>query len=84
MHLPLKQDAFVLLSVSSMAKSVPNTYTDHFMNSNMLKIHLFPKKKKKKQGLLGPLFFKITVSNFSSVTAFQIFGFRRSFSACTC
>ncbi|NMP50758.1 hypothetical protein HI835_18395 [Bacillus subtilis] len=48
MHLPLKQDAFVLLSVSSMAKSVPNTYTDHFMNSNMLKIHLFPKKKKKK------------------------------------
>jgi predicted 3-demethylubiquinone-9 3-methyltransferase (glyoxalase superfamily) len=57
MHLPLKQDAFVLLSVSSMAKSVPNTYTDHFMNSNMLKIHLFPKKKKKKQGLLGPLFF---------------------------
>lgn len=55
MHLPLKQDAFVLLSVSSMAKSVPNTYTDHFMNSNMLKIHLFPKKKK--QGLLGPLFF---------------------------
>nr|WEZ47452.1 hypothetical protein P5625_02135 [Bacillus subtilis] len=49
MHLPLKQDAFVLLSVSSMAKSVPNTYTDHFMNSNMLKIHLFQKKKKKKK-----------------------------------
>ncbi|MEC1420884.1 hypothetical protein P9D52_12410 [Bacillus subtilis] len=36
MHLALKRDAFVLLSVSSMAKSVPNTYTDHFMNSNML------------------------------------------------
>lgn len=50
----LKQDAFVLLSVSSMAKSVPNTYTDHFMNSNMLKIHFFPTKK---QELLGPLFF---------------------------
>ncbi|WP_252187942.1 hypothetical protein [Bacillus subtilis] len=32
----LKQDAFVLLSVSIMAKSVPNTYTDYFMNSNML------------------------------------------------
>ncbi|OAE05709.1 hypothetical protein A6A24_20380 [Bacillus subtilis] len=56
MHLPLKQDAFVLLSVSSMAKSVPNTYTDHFMNSNMLKIHLVYQKKKN-QGLLGPLFF---------------------------
>ncbi|MED2949333.1 hypothetical protein P4254_19600 [Bacillus subtilis] len=37
MHLiTLKQDAFVLLSVLSMAKSVPNTYTDYFMNSNML------------------------------------------------
>lgn len=46
MHLALKQDAFVLLSVSSMAKSVPNTYTDHFMNSNMLKIHLFPTKNR--------------------------------------
>ncbi|CAI6227890.1 hypothetical protein NRS6186_02465 [Bacillus subtilis] len=54
MHLALKQDAFVLLSVSSMAKSVPNTYTDHFMNSNMLKIHFFSTKK---QELLGPLFF---------------------------
>ncbi|WP_415835920.1 hypothetical protein [Bacillus subtilis] len=54
MHLPLKQDAFVLLSVSSMAKSVPNTYTDHFMNSNMLKIHLFPKTR----ALRAPVFLK--------------------------
>ncbi|NJI49771.1 hypothetical protein HC742_00250 [Bacillus subtilis] len=46
MHLALKQDAFVLLSVSSMAKSVPNTYTDHFMNSNMLKIHFFSTKNR--------------------------------------
>ena len=58
MHLPLKQDAFVLLSVSSMAKSVPNTYTDHFMNSNMLKIHLFPKKKKKTRAVRAPVFLK--------------------------
>ncbi|MFY0422160.1 MULTISPECIES: hypothetical protein [Bacillus] len=55
MHLHLKQDAFVLLSVSSMAKSVPNTYTDHFMNSNMLKIHLFPKKTR---ALRAPVFLK--------------------------
>ncbi|CAF1854009.1 hypothetical protein [Bacillus subtilis] len=55
MHLALKQDAFVLLSVSSMAKSVPNTYTDHFMNSNMLKIHFFQQKT---GALRAPVFLK--------------------------
>nr|WP_167407870.1 hypothetical protein [Bacillus subtilis] len=50
MHLPLKQDAFVLLSVSSMAKSVPNTYTDHFMNSNIAENTFVSNKKQRPFG----------------------------------